>query len=89
MPSLWRSWRPDFSADFRANLLAFPCLVVAVICLLIGGITSVEMVAQCLIEKDKGGVPLVVQWLMNPTGNQEVVGSIPALAQWVNDPALP
>ena len=35
------------------------------------------------------GVPVVVQWLTNPTGNHEVAGSVPALAQWVNDPALP
>ena len=35
------------------------------------------------------GVPVVVQWLTNLTGNHEVVGSIPALAQWVNNPALP
>ena len=35
------------------------------------------------------GVPVVAQWLMNPTNNHEVVGSIPALAQWVNDLALP
>ena len=35
------------------------------------------------------GVPIAAQWLTNPTRNHEVVGSIPALAQWVNDPALP
>ena len=31
----------------------------------------------------------MAQWLTNPTRNHEVSGSIPALTQWVNDPALP
>ena len=35
------------------------------------------------------GVPVVAQWLTNPTRNHEVVGSIPTLDQWVKDPVLP
>ena len=31
----------------------------------------------------------MAQWLMNPTGNHEAVGSIPDLAQWVKDLVLP
>ena len=39
-------------------------------------------------QKTKEGVPVVVQWLTNPTRNHEVAGLVPALAQWVNDLAL-
>ena len=35
------------------------------------------------------GVPIVTQWLTNPTRNHEIVGLIPGLAQWVKDLALP
>ena len=35
------------------------------------------------------GVPIVVQWKLNPTSIPEDVGSIPGLTQWVKDLALP
>ena len=40
-------------------------------------------------SKAEPGVPVVAQWLTNPTRNHEVAGSVPALAQWFNDLALP
>ena len=42
-----------------------------------------------MIRSSVWGVPIVVQWLTNPTKNHEVAGSIPGLPQWVKDSVLP
>ena len=41
------------------------------------------------LQDHKVGVPVLAQWLTNPTRNHEVAGLIPGLAQWLKDPVLP
>ena len=45
---------------------------------------------KCFLPLQREGrVPIMAQWVKNPTNIHEVTGSIPGLAQWVKDPALP
>ena len=49
---------------------------------------SSERENKSCVEGGLVRVPVVVQWVNNPTSIHEDVGSIPGLIQWVEDPAL-
>ena len=38
--------------------------------------------------RDMKGIPIVAQWVKNPTSIHKDTGSIPGLTQWIKDPAL-
>ena len=54
-------------------------------------VTNVEQKREKRWKRNEDSLefPIVSQWLTNPIRNHEVVGSIPGLAQWVKEPALP
>ena len=57
--------------------------------LICGSLDEVLTDTEILLKSWEGlGVPVVAQWLTNPTSNHEAVSSIPGLALWVKDPAL-
>ena len=49
---------------------------------------SLWKIVQPFFKNLNVGVPVLDQWLTNPTRNHEVSGSIPGLAQWDKDPVL-
>ena len=53
-----------------------------------GSLIEPEPGTGVFLKRGSWGVPIVAQWLANPTKNHEVVGLIPDPAQWVKDLVL-
>ena len=58
-------------------------------CMIIEALSNVSLSDKSSYKAVCIGISVVAQWLTNLTRTHEVAGSIPSLAQWVNDLALP
>ena len=84
-----REWKKVFNANGNQKKARVAILASDKIDFKINTLIRYKEGHTIMIKEPIQGVPVVAQWFTNPTRNHEVVGSIPDLAQWAKDLALP